>query len=386
MELAGQCLRQGVTEGYALQAEERSVFDGPVRENGAADCGGPHSPAGVHRTELVKVVDKLAGGPVDVGPALVHVHHIEEVAVVVFPRGGELDLVGVVNLVADHIGEVGAEIDSLEVGAQRETSGKVRSGVADDLAVGDGDLSVTVQVLELDGAGTHVGGTDDAGVVGDTFPEDPLAVGVSGEVVRGVEAVIAVSVHVAERLADLDNVVVADLGRCPVGLGGDGLETAEVGDPVDVVGDVAVEVKGEVLGGDERSIDGEFDTPVAGRTYVLVLAVISGSGDGEIDEQVLGVVLVHLDASGQAALEEAEVESDIVRVCGLPGQVGIVHHLSGGEDVVSHGEPGRGGRRVGLHQLSRGDVVVTGSTEAVAELELVNPVGGFHPRLVGDGP
>ena len=72
---------------------------------------------------------------------------------------------------------------------------------------------------------------------------------------------------------------------------------------------------------------------------------------------------------------------------GFPGQVRIVHDLAGHPVIVALAEPGRDGGAILLQQLSGRDVVITGGTEAVAELELVQPaVGIVHPGLVGDGP
>ncbi len=74
-------------------------------------------------------------------------------------------------------------------------------------------------------------------------------------------------------------------------------------------------------------------------------------------------------------------------VGGFPGEVGVVEHLTGGEDVVGHGNPGGSAGSIFLHELARGDVVVTGGTKAVTEFQLVQPVmGSVHPGLVGDGP
>ena len=86
---------------------------------------------------------------------------------------------------------------------------------------------------------------------------------------------VVLIVHVSERFSDLDHVVVSDFGGCPVGLGIDGLQSAEGSDLVDVVGDVPAQVEGEVLGRDERHVESELDTAVAGGTDVAVLAVIA---------------------------------------------------------------------------------------------------------------
>ena len=343
MHFLSKLLGKGVTQGEGLQTQEGSILHCPVAEDCVAHCGVPHSLSGVDALEGLGIGDELSGAPVHAGPAVGDVHHIDEVAVVELPGGGELDLVGVVDLVAYHIVEVGAEVEAEEVAAYGETAGEVRGRIADDLAVGDGDLAVlALDVLELQCAGTHVGVSDDGGAVHHAFLEDPLGA-VPVEVADLIASVAAVAVHVAERLAHLDDVVVADFGGSPVGLCHDALKAAEAGDLILVVGDVAADVEGEVLGRYDGSVEGELYTAVAGGTHVLVLAVITRTRDGEVDEEVLGIVLIDFQATGERALEEAEVESDIVGVGGLPGEVGVVHDLACGEDVLGHGEPGGGG-------------------------------------------
>lgn len=75
-----------------------------------------------------------------------------------------------------------------------------------------------------------------------------------------------------------------------------------------------------------------------------------------------------------------------MRIGGLPLQVGIRHGGTGAPVYGTLADPG--GLRSGEEGagLTRGDVVVTGRTEAVADLQIVQPVGVLEPLLARQTP
>ena len=59
-------------------------------------------------------------------------------------------------------------------------------------------------------------------------------------------------------------------------------------------------------------------------THVLQRGAETGDvGDGHVLQQVFGVAVEPLDATGDAVVEEAELEGHVGRVAGLPGEVGV---------------------------------------------------------------
>ena len=120
----------------------------------------------------------------------------------------------------------------------------------------------------------------------------------------------------------------------------------------------------EVLGAHDVGHQSHLDTKALGLADVVDDSGEGGrSGTGLVEEQVVGLVPIDVDATADAAIKEAEVETEVERRGLLPGQVLVGHvagHLAGHvgraeEIVVGVGAQGCE-RRVGI------DGGVTGET------------------------
>ena len=95
---------------------------------------------------------------VRVAVALRHdLQHVRICTATILLSGG--NLVGIVNVVANGIGEVGCEVEVLIGRIETETSAAGRVGVADDSAVVEVNNTVIVKVLEFQCTRTYAYGT-----------------------------------------------------------------------------------------------------------------------------------------------------------------------------------------------------------------------------------
>ena len=133
--------------------------------------------------------------------------------------------------------------------------------------------------------------------------------------------------------------------------------------------------------------EGELDTLVLGLTEVTILSVITGTLYREFNEQVLGRVDVGIKGTAQLTTEESEVQTDVTSDSGLPFQVRVSHGLGRSPIVADTVHPCGGFVLVNLNELTYRNVVVTGSTEADAEFQVIQPaLCTFHERLRRDTP
>ena len=128
--------------------------------------------------------------------------------------------------------------------------------------------------------------------------------------------------------------------------------------------------------------EAELKTLILGLTHVAILVVVTCTTYRELDEQVLSSVQVSLDGTVQLTAEECEVQTEVTCNGGLPLQVGVSHSLRRSPVRCDTVNPSSRACAVGLYQLANRDVVVTCSTVAHAELQVVEPLlGALHEWL-----
>ena len=138
--------------------------------------------------------------------------------------------------------------------------------------------------------------------------------------------------------------------------------------------------------------EGSLEAAVLSLAEIAILIVVTGTSHREGDEQILGGVAVVFKRTVECAAEERPVESDVAGDGCLPLQVRVGHIVGGSQRVVEAVDPGTlaGAGIIGtvlLNELSRGDVVVAGSTVAKTQFQVVEPLlCAFHKRLGGDTP
>ena len=161
---------------------------------------------------------------------------------------------------------------------------------------------------------------------------------VAGEVVRGIVAIALPTVDKSNRVADADDVVLLVLvvSACPTR--GECHLFKSVGKALDVrfvKADVEVCRNGDVFLLHDCCVQGQLNTFVAGRSRVLPYRSVARSCDVVVDEQVVGVVPVHIDVTIESLVEETEVETDITGGALLPGKHRVGQH--GGHSQVRVG-------------------------------------------------
>ena len=144
-----------------------------------------------------------------------------------------------------------------------------------------------------------------------------------------------------------------------------------------------------VLALKRSAVEGDLDASVAHLAYVSEGRAVEvwRSGDVILPEHVGSVLVIEIDTTTDAAIEEAEVETDVNLLADLPLEVGV--RIRGNDEgllpltiviVISVAESPAGEAGVAV----RGDD--TRHTEACAELEVRDPVGIIHEALVRDSP
>ena len=139
--------------------------------------------------------------------------------------------------------------------------------------------------------------------------------------------------------------------------------------------------------------DLELHTPVLHLAQVGHRGALAHVGrDGLVHQHALGVLVVVVHAEGEAAVEQAQVQTQVGLLGLLPAD-GRVGQGARGLSVL-HRSLAVGAIVVVLAAVHQGrvaevaDVLVTVAAPARAELDLVDPVraAGLEPRLVGDVP
>ena len=145
--------------------------------------------------------------------------------------------------------------------------------------------------------------------------------------------------------------------------------------------DIATDCKSYILFLYEDGIEGELSSLVEDRSHVPVLELVSRSGSRELDEQVFCGVLINFDTTGEPALEECEIETDVVGYGCFPSEVRICHDSLAsyrgrspwGRAAIYPSGFGGGSTREEHCGHSCRDIVVSRCTVAVAQLEIVEP-------------
>ena len=165
------------------------------------------------------------------------------------------------------------------------------------------------------------------------------------------------------------------------------LVVREAGHLIGVVAHVERDVPTPVLGADDVGCNLKLDTLVLYRTHVGNLA-----GDErrcrhiDAEQQVIGLLVVPVEAATDAAVEETKVKSDVVLGGLLPLQVGIriLCWQDDGDLVAAYQIAVRRSCQC-VERLVVADFLVAGDTEAVAKLQVVH---GFPApeMLLADAP
>ena len=113
-------------------------------------------------------------------------------------------------------------------------------------------------------------------------------------------------------------------------------------------------------------------------------------------DQVAGRADEPVDASGHAGTGEAEVQTHVDRLVGLPGQVGVgcggeldaADVSTGGHHAVRHHDVGTRDLAGGVDRQGVGPLgLIAGSTVTDTQFQVGEPaLAGFHPGLVRDAP
>ena len=160
-----------------------------------------------------------------------------------------------------------------------------------------------------------------------------------------------------------------------------------LGDPVLVVGDITPDAVVEVAADGVLPLDLELDTAVGDLCEVHCRGAIETIDVGDIRsiEDTGGELVVSVDATGETAVEEAEVETEVGH-CGLLPLDGAVRDARHGDTV---GEGAAVGIVGGVVHALPGIVaygVVTELTPGGPELQVVQIGEVLHPGLVADLP
>ena len=202
------------------------------------------------------------------------------------------------------------------------------------------------------------------------------------------DALETVTKESAERFTHLDN------ERIDIGEGADRTEVgqerlyalAQRGYLVGVVCQVEAQLPSEVATFDDGTLDIQFDTLVGDRTDVTQHGVEAcHSLDGNVEEEVTGLLVVVIDRSVQAVVEETGIETHIERRGSLPLQVGVGHVLKdAGADTLAAQIVGAGHDVAG--ELIITDFLVADHAIRGTELEVVDILTQVDPLLAVDVP
>ena len=163
------------------------------------------------------------------------------------------------------------------------------------------------------------------------------------------------------------------------------------GDFVVVPGGVEGEVPREVVGHDGLGVDAELHAVVLQRTDVLdeAGAEVGAYGNLHLVDEVLGLAVVSVEASGDASVEEAEVESDVPGSSCFPFQIGHIGTGTVGMNVsVTHA----GFRTVLALSVNRQVIIIadtvllSGHTIAGTELQVTQYFIVFQERFFCHSP
>ena len=282
--------------------------------------------------------------------------------------------VGVDDAVAEHDGEERGQVELAERETVVDAAHPGGGRIADHRLVGRVDLAVAVRV--------HVAQVADA---------DRLALqgGLGNRVSRRADdAVCFVAPHRADgkpRLLDERRGLQAAPGAEPPG---ELLRhRPQALDPVTVLRGVEPDAPRQAAwrGGQEVSSGLQLDTLVRDVPRVDPGGTEPGvAGQGDLLQQVVGVLAVHVHRAGNPVVPRAEVEADVVLGRGLPPQVGVPelrHDVRGHHDLVQRQRRAadRGER------LVRPDGLVARFPVAQAELQVGEERLTLEGRLV-DGP
>ena len=193
--------------------------------------------------------------------------------------------------------------------------------------------------------------------------------------VVGEDVVLLVAVEIADRTA---------LGNPPEVVFQIGFALGEFLDGVPVARDVERGVPAEILRADEVAGDRELETAVADLADVRAHGRESGLlRELAVGQQAVGVFVIVVGRDGQAAVEEAQVETHVHLAGLLPAQV--VHGEACGIDAA-HAvvDVTRG---VGIEVVVVADLLVAGDTPADADLGVVErATREIHEIFVREAP
>ena len=131
----------------------------------------------------------------------------------------------------------------------------------------------------------------------------------------------------------------------------------------------------------------ELNTLIFCLTHITILVVITRTASGELDQQILCGIQVGLNGTIQLSTEEGEIKTDVTGNGGLPFQIRIGHCLRRCPVRTDTIYPSCRAGAIGLYELSDRDVVITCSTIADAELQVVKPLlCALHEWLRRDTP
>ena len=152
------------------------------------------------------------------------------------------------------------------------------------------------------------------------------------------------------------------------------------------IGSVDREV--EILRANEVSTQSYLDTLVRGLSHILILVgVTRRSINGQTHQVVVGRVPVAIDATTQATVPHAEVNTNVTRGGRLPHQVRIRFHLTRYIDRRYNTVNGDGRGLPGRLPQRCADVIRTRGTIRYAELQVIEPIARvLHELLVRDAP
>ena len=234
-----------------------------------------------------------------------------------------------------------------------------------------------VAILVLQFEGTWTNGTDNTATVGYAFLQCP-SLGcciVASEVAYLVTAVAIelIAANLSQWLTYSNPVVLTNLGRSPAGVLTEVVHGTKALDLILVETDVTCYVNAPVLLLNSVPCDRELKTLVLGLTHVTILCVVTSTCYRELDKQVLCSIDVCLNVTIDLTTEESEVETQVTGDGCLPLQVGISHCLGWSPIVCDSIDPCSSLISVSLNELTYRDVVVTCSTVAETELQVVKP-------------
>ena len=216
---------------------------------------------------------------------------------------------------------------------------ELRLCATDDSTVLVSDFAVAVQIFQLHGSRSQasVRTCGRVGILHHAFFQQIVAttheelclsvfIDIGLEVIHCIETVSLEAPNQSERLSDDDAIVVAVLHVTTNGVREClhvGLAFSQLVNFVLIEANVEVHVQRVVLVLQDDTVQCQFDTSVRGLADVLLHLGVTDGSDGSGNEQVLHSVPVKVDATGEALLEEAEVETYVTCNRGLPLQVGV---------------------------------------------------------------